>query len=183
VKSNDLVRRLAYACFYVEGGAFLLIFNMLRERRTLGALDSGEDARCVRLGLEAMEMMYDTTPRNASLFAIRQMLALVEGIEDDGTEAWDSTSPERSTPGASIAVSLLFVSPPDVSDDGQGTMVANGPLPMQGIAGMPVEGMPPAEVLDWDLGDMKLNFDLNNMDLDCWLAMDGVGGVGACDLG
>jgi hypothetical protein len=36
-------------------------------------------------------------------------------------------------------------------------------------------------MVDFDLADMKLNFDLGAMDLDCWLAMDGFGGVG--DLG
>jgi len=113
METNDLVRRLAYSCFYVEGGAFLLIFNMLRERRTAGAPDSGEDARCVRLALEAMEMMYDTTPRNISLFAIRRMLALVEGVENDDTEPWDGTSPENSaTPGMALAVSSPASLPP-----------------------------------------------------------------------
>jgi hypothetical protein len=182
MKTNDLVRRLAYSCFYVEGGAFLLIFNMLRERRTAGTPDSGEDARCVRLALETMEMMYDTTPRNISLFAIRRMLALIEGVEDDDTEPWDGTSPENSsTPGTVLAVSFPSSSPrPRVNLPwiAQETAAAKAPLPIPGIA-----GVPPGDLLDWDLGEMKLNFDLNSMDLDCWLAMEGFGGVGACDLG
>jgi hypothetical protein len=90
IEVNDLVRRLSYACFYVEGGAFLLIFNMLRDRR-----DMEEDKRCVKLAIAAMERMYNTTPRNISMAAIRRMLALVEGADED--ESVSTTSPESST--------------------------------------------------------------------------------------
>ncbi|KAF8246623.1 hypothetical protein K440DRAFT_474306, partial [Wilcoxina mikolae CBS 423.85] len=69
VESNDLVRRLAYNCFYIEGGTFLLIFNMLRDRKTMA-----EDAACVRMALKAMDMMYPNAPRDISEFAIKRML-------------------------------------------------------------------------------------------------------------
>ena len=74
IENNDLVRRLAYNCFYVEGGSFVLILNMLRDASSMA-----QDAACVRVALRAMDTMHSTAPRNISAFAIRHMLELVEG--------------------------------------------------------------------------------------------------------
>jgi hypothetical protein len=101
---NDLVRRLSYAGFYMECGAFLLIFNMLRDRKELD-----EDKRVVQMALRAMETMHNTQPRNISMAAIRRMLALVEGAdEDEGM----TTSPESSagivgTPSISVSCPVI----------------------------------------------------------------------------
>jgi hypothetical protein len=100
IEANDLIRRLSYAGFYMECGTFLLIFNMLRDRKELE-----EDKHCVQMALKAMETMHNTHPRNISMAAIRRMLALVEGAEDDAI----TTSPESSvgivgTPSISVSI-------------------------------------------------------------------------------
>ena len=100
IETNELVRRLGYTCFYVECGAFLLIFNMLRDPHGEGS----EDARVLAKAIEAMEKMLDTRPRNISLFAIKRMLALVQGAE-----LGDGETPEIvDTPGNTVG-SLVFV--------------------------------------------------------------------------
>lgn len=166
VEANDLVRRLAYAGFYVEVGAFLLIFNMLRDRR-----EWQEDKRCVKLAIGAMENMYNTTPRNISMGAIRRMLSLVEEVGED--EAASTTSPESCTGISGTPAILETLSPQPMSMPPPPPPVVT---PMQGIDSI-ISGATDSMV-DFDLADMKLNFDLGAMDLDCWLAMDGFGGVG-----
>lgn len=96
VDSSDVVRRMRYSGFYVEGAAFLLIFNILRDRS-----DIETDTRHVRLGLQAVEHMVSSEPNRIGLDAIKRMLRLVEGVEEDEnapTTSASSTSPEEVYP-------------------------------------------------------------------------------------
>ena len=115
VERFDIVRRMRYGGFYIEGAAFLLIFNILRDRADLAI-----DTRCVRLGLRAVDMIGDSVVSRICGEAIRHMLRLVESDEEAAAAAARSASGSSGgTSGAgtpmyvdSVPLVSLAVSPP-----------------------------------------------------------------------
>ncbi|KAI5782946.1 fungal-specific transcription factor domain-containing protein [Pyronema domesticum] len=194
VEKNDLVRRLAYNCFYIEGGAFLCIFNMLRDKE-----GRDEDRKAVMMAISAMEQMGGGRPGVISRRAIGRMLELVEAQKEQGNKE-ETTSPESmADPRGSVGAFEL----PSRSLDGMvagtssnsfthGTNGANGDgMMMPGaqrdatqdpfLAPMVTEGLMDTtgfrdpqnqQPMDFNVGDLSFNFDIGNMDVDCWLEMN-----------
>ncbi|KAI5812731.1 fungal-specific transcription factor domain-containing protein [Pyronema omphalodes] len=201
VEKNDLVRRLAYNCFYIEGGAFLCIFNMLRDEE-----DREEDREAVQMAIRAMEQMGGGRPGVISRRAIRRMLELVEAQNEQGKKD-DTTSPESTTesmgstggfemPSSSLD-GMVSETPIDYFSSGvnsedamiqeaQRNATQNPALALmlsRAFIDTPaVDSSQNQQWMDFNVGGESFNFDIASMDIDCWLEMnpyqDGSGSSG-----
>ncbi|KAI5777159.1 hypothetical protein EDC01DRAFT_732677 [Geopyxis carbonaria] len=182
VAANDLVRRLIYNGFYMECGAFLLVFNMLRDGSARAV-----DTAAVRSALATIRKMDGHDALNSSEFAIRRMLGLLEAAAD---EAFPETSMSPESGGGGVRANGAAGAGADGGEKRKETAAAaaaaaaagvDWPEPVwpqgDGFPTLPAQHVGAVDAMTWSLdGETKpLDFDLAEMDLDCWLAMDGVG--------